>query len=255
MAAWAVMWDPDVSHMVDVSTIGMGARSTEIAAMTRGLADKTHRSMSADVDGMSVSNDLARDPANIWHPASLEEGFASCATIWIHAAGELVGGLTFFSVHVGTFDSAEVELLTQLRGAASFTVSRMHLEHNRLHAEQRNESTERGYRMMFENSPAPMWVYDIESLAFLAANDAAVAKYGFSEREFESLTIADIRPESEMARFRQHKLDVAGFGDAGIWTHRDKSGREFPVHVYAHSIDWDGRAAKIVMALEVARIE
>src|SRR3712207_5666750 len=43
---------------------------------------------------------------------------------------------------------------------------------------------ERAYRLLFESNPAPMWVYDPESLRFLAVNDAAVRRYGWSREEF-----------------------------------------------------------------------
>lgn len=51
-----------------------------------------------------------------------------------------------------------------------------------------------GYRLLFESHPQPMWLYDVESLAFLAINEAAVERYGYSREEFLAMTIADIRP-------------------------------------------------------------
>src|SRR6185503_428934 len=58
-------------------------------------------------------------------------------------------------------------------------------------------ASEQSYRLLFESIPHPMWVYDVETLVFLAANDAAVAKYGYSSEEFLSMTIADIAPANE----------------------------------------------------------
>src|SRR6185436_17279794 len=58
------------------------------------------------------------------------------------------------------------------------------------------ESEER-YRMLFENNPQPMWVYDVESLGLLAVNGAAVVHYGYTHEEFLEMTIADIRPDVE----------------------------------------------------------
>ena len=68
--------------------------------------------------------------------------------------------------------------------------------------------------MLFEASPLPMWVYDAETLAFLAVNDAAVRHYGYSREEFLAMTItrhparprtspallADVRPAAARAR-------------------------------------------------------
>ena len=56
------------------------------------------------------------------------------------------------------------------------------------------------YRMLFESSPLPMWVYDAETLAFLAVNDAAVRRYGWSRDEFLTMSITEIRPRSEVER-------------------------------------------------------
>ena len=44
-------------------------------------------------------------------------------------------------------------------------------------------------RELFENNPHPMWIFDIHTLAFLAVNDAAVEKYGYSKKEFLNMTI------------------------------------------------------------------
>ena len=55
-------------------------------------------------------------------------------------------------------------------------------------------------QMLFEASPTPMWVYDVESLAFLAVNDAAIRHYGYARDEFLAMTIKDIRPAEEIPR-------------------------------------------------------
>ena len=39
-----------------------------------------------------------------------------------------------------------------------------------------------------------MFVIDLETLRFLAANDAALASYGYTREEFLAMTAADIRP-------------------------------------------------------------
>ncbi len=53
------------------------------------------------------------------------------------------------------------------------------------------------HRLMFEGNPLPMMVYDLDTLAILAVNDAAVALYGYSHHEFLSMTIKDIRPPED----------------------------------------------------------
>ncbi|MGH6907347.1 MAG: PAS domain S-box protein, partial [Aestuariivirga sp.] len=55
---------------------------------------------------------------------------------------------------------------------------------------QREES----FRLMFDSNPLPMLVVDLETLGFLAANDAAADHYGFSKQQFLGMTAGDIRP-------------------------------------------------------------
>src|SRR5512143_2917124 len=56
------------------------------------------------------------------------------------------------------------------------------------------------YRELFEANPHPMWVYDLETLAFLAVNDAAIRHYGYSRAGFLSMRITDIRPDEELPK-------------------------------------------------------
>ena len=79
---------------------------------------------------------------------------------------------------------------------------------------------EERYRLLFENNPHPMWVYDLESLAFLAVNDAAIHNYGYSREEFLSMTISDIRPPEDVpALLKKISAPSEGFDAAGIWRH------------------------------------
>ncbi|MCU0636312.1 MAG: PAS domain-containing protein, partial [Gemmatimonadaceae bacterium] len=101
---------------------------------------------------------------------------------------------------------------------------------------------------LFVRHPQPMWIYDDESLQFLAVNDAAVAHYGWSEAEFLRLTLLDIRPPGELPAFVEH---VAGQTvprppSREHWTHRRRDGRIFPVQIYASSIHFRGRPARVV---------
>ena len=57
------------------------------------------------------------------------------------------------------------------------------------------------YRLLFAANPHPMWVQDPETLRILEVNDAAVAHYGYSREEFVSMTLRDLRPTEDAARF------------------------------------------------------
>ncbi|HEY2154339.1 MAG TPA: PAS domain S-box protein, partial [Isosphaeraceae bacterium] len=63
----------------------------------------------------------------------------------------------------------------------------------RIAAERALRDSEERYRTLFESNPLPMWVYDVETLGFLAVNAAAVRRYGYTRDEFLAMRITDIR--------------------------------------------------------------
>ena len=66
----------------------------------------------------------------------------------------------------------------------------------------------------FDTSPAPMWIHDRKTLAFLAVNSAAVAFYEFSRTEFLKMTMLDIRPPEDIPRIVR-KVLYPHFDDPG----------------------------------------
>jgi PAS domain S-box-containing protein len=97
-----------------------------------------------------------------------------------------------------------------------------------------------------------MWVYDRETLAFLAVNDAAVERYGYSQEEFLALTIRDIRPPEEIPVLLETlALGGEGFGEGGPQRHRKKDGTVIDVSVAGHALTFEGRLAKLVVAEDV----
>src|SRR5688572_171399 len=59
--------------------------------------------------------------------------------------------------------------------------------------------SEQSYRELFEQAPKPMWVYNSETLQFLAVNGAALQQYGFAQEEFLKMRVADIRVGDSVA--------------------------------------------------------
>jgi PAS domain S-box-containing protein len=114
------------------------------------------------------------------------------------------------------------------------------------------ESKEEHYRMLFLNNPIPLWVYDRDTLAFLAVNDAAVQQYGYSAEEFLSMTLKAIHTEEEETRFLQSD-DAGGetLRRAGSFRHRKKDGTIIDVEITTHDLIFEEKPARLVMANDI----
>ena len=111
---------------------------------------------------------------------------------------------------------------------------------------------ERQYRTLFDAHPESMWVYDRETLRFLAVNAAAVSRYGWTREEFLAKTIADIRPADDLPRFREFVDKLADkLTDSGDWRHVLRDGRVISVEIASHPLLFQGRAARLVVARDV----
>src|SRR5437868_15427837 len=90
---------------------------------------------------------------------------------------------------------------------------------------RRLQTSDAAYRLLFEKHPTPMWVFDIESLGFLAINEAALQQYGYSRDEFLGMTIRDIRPPEDVSALLDNVAHLStGLEKGGRWRHRRKDG-------------------------------
>ncbi len=108
------------------------------------------------------------------------------------------------------------------------------------------------FRLLFDSNPVPMWVFDRETLAFLAVNDAAVSHYGYSRERFLSMGLLDIRPQEDWDRVREAVAAQDDTQRQGLgWQHRRADGSLIEVETYGKSIDYQGRPAVMVAIIDV----
>jgi PAS domain S-box-containing protein len=162
------------------------------------------------------------------------------------AGGRTLGVLVVQAYTEGVrYGEEERDVLSYVSEQIAMAIERKRVE------EARRQSEER-YRMLFESNPTPMWVYDLETLAFLAVNDIAVEHYGYSRAEFLSMSIKDIRPpetvDALVASIREPREEISY---SGVWKHRTKDGKLLDVEITSHTLTWAGRPAVLVMAADV----
>lgn len=111
---------------------------------------------------------------------------------------------------------------------------------------------EANYRMLFEANPHPMWVFDLDTLDFLAVNNSAIKKYGYTREEFLAMTIKDIRPPEDLGRLKEIITSkTGGLDHTGTWQHITKDGRKLAVEVTTHDLTFEGHRAEVVLAHDV----
>jgi diguanylate cyclase (GGDEF)-like protein/PAS domain S-box-containing protein len=112
---------------------------------------------------------------------------------------------------------------------------------------------EASFRLLFDNNPMPMWVFDVETAGFLNVNDAAVQHYGFSRATFLRMKLQELWARDELATHSQALQQVVGesyYSDRN-WRHLKADGSEIEVMTFGRRVTFDGRDAFLVAIVDV----
>jgi two-component system, cell cycle sensor histidine kinase and response regulator CckA len=142
------------------------------------------------------------------------------------------------------FGSRDLEFLDSVGGHIALAIERRRAED----ALRKSEST---FRLLFAHNPLPTWVYDSETLKFLQVNDAAVQQYGYSAKEFLSMTIADIRGLTECVELRKPGNLEEGERYQQSCKHRRRDGTSIEADVICHRLEYAGRPVRLEVAQNV----
>ncbi len=101
----------------------------------------------------------------------------------------------------------------------------------------------------FEKNPLPMWIFDPESFHFLAVNEAAIQRCGYTRSEFLKMKATEIRPPEDVERFAKAVPGVSdsGFQPKGEWRLKAKNGETINVEVHATRVQF--RHKKAVLSI------
>jgi two-component system, cell cycle sensor histidine kinase and response regulator CckA len=172
---------------------------------------------------------------------------------FILVTGTLGDELAIECIKAGANDYVLKDNLERLPIAVRRALDEHKLREDRDRAEVELRTSEEQYRLLFEANPNPMWVYSPETLQFLAVNQTAVKHYGYSRREFLSMTLKEIRPPEEVARFLEQNektRDSAGT-DRQVWQHVKKDGSRIEVQISSAPILFGKHKARLVLAEDI----
>ena len=110
------------------------------------------------------------------------------------------------------------------------------------------------YHLVFARSPMPAVVYDVNTLRLLAANQAAVARYGYSADEFVALRWPDLHQPEDLALLHGH-LELAAQERMGqrLWRHRCRDGALINVELATEDVLSGGAHWRIVVVRDVTQ--
>lgn len=150
----------------------------------------------------------------------------------------------------------ELALETMAKGAQDYLVKgeyderllaksiQYSIERNRIRLSliESNES----YRNLFFNNPLPIFIWDMESLAILEANDIAQQEYGYTYEELLQMSVLDLRkPEfhHSIRAFAKEFQQGETLKSSGIWKHIKRNGEEMILDISSHRIEYKGGPA------------
>ncbi|MGH6868197.1 MAG: putative bifunctional diguanylate cyclase/phosphodiesterase, partial [Methylocella sp.] len=113
---------------------------------------------------------------------------------------------------------------------------------------------EESFKLVFEHNPVPMWLFDPETLKFMAVNEAAVVHYGYDSESFLKLTLLDIVPQRDRDAIGHAIRTSPGSGGDGpshLWQNVKADGTEIDVLTYWRDTMFGDRPAQLVAIMDV----
>jgi len=120
-------------------------------------------------------------------------------------------------------------------------------------AQKALEDSEQRYRMLFDIHPHPMWVVEARTLRFLAVNQAAVDKYGYTREEFLSMTAEQLRYPEDIAKLLRDFKDDSRSYMQRVARHRKKNGEALDVEIVSFNLEFDSKPARLGVINDVTK--
>ena len=184
-------------------------------------------------------DDVARDQDNLNSIVSGENSSLRWEKRYIHKDGHIVW--------------ADISTILQRdsEGNPLYFITSIQDITERKQTEFNLKKSEGRYRFLFEQNPAPMFIYEIGSLDLLAVNDAFSAHYGYNKSEALSLKLTDLYPEQERKAIIDLSNQLQGLAYAGEWHHLKKDGTNIIIEANSHGFSFENRNARIAVINDI----
>lgn len=117
---------------------------------------------------------------------------------------------------------------------------------------QQLQTSEEEHRLLFQDNPQPMFIFDPDTVEVVAANEAMCRLYGYSEERITNLSTVDLWTKADSPDTRYEVLQlVDGAREDGPLRHQSHDGTDLLVQTTAASVRWDGEERRLVSVQDV----
>ncbi|HEY3666864.1 MAG TPA: PAS domain S-box protein, partial [Polyangiaceae bacterium] len=120
-----------------------------------------------------------------------------------------------------------------------------------MEANETLRKSEAAHRLLFESSPIPLLVFDVETLGFLAVNEAATRLYGYSHDELLQMVLPQLVSPEGRAGLSERVKALAEEETVGVARHCRKDGSAFFAEHASRSVTFSGRLARFTLITDV----
>lgn len=126
---------------------------------------------------------------------------------------------------------------------------------DRKKAELAVKESEAKYRYLFNNNPAFVIIWDLESLQVKEVNDTVIDKYGYTREEWIDMSVLQYRHKEDHEKIKIFARNMLIEGNEPVaqmsWKHIKKNGEEMQMEISSHKIMYNNRPCILSLGNDV----
>eukprot|EP01089_Gocevia_fonbrunei_P019356 TRINITY_DN6835_c0_g1_i1.p1 TRINITY_DN6835_c0_g1~~TRINITY_DN6835_c0_g1_i1.p1 ORF type:complete len:1412 (+),score=198.39 TRINITY_DN6835_c0_g1_i1:58-4293(+) len=125
----------------------------------------------------------------------------------------------------------------------------------RITSRKRLKTSEKKHRLLFNSSPSPKFIIDLDTHKIMDVNDTMVNHYGYTRKELLSMNTMQLRPKSEESKLLETLKEIrhkTGTFKLGVFTHQKKNGDLMLMDVVGHHLKFDGQNCVLVACNDIS---
>lgn len=117
--------------------------------------------------------------------------------------------------------------------------------------EHKLRESEASYRLLFEQNPLPMLIYERGSLEVISVNESFLKHYGYSVKDISNMHLQELYPPELRNRIVDLARKIQGHTYAGEWKHLKADGSLIDILVTSNDIKYNNRNARIAVINDI----